>query len=163
LVRHEMDGRPSLVSDQFEPGREGFKGKLRGPTRGGFLPNELAIAERFTDQWSRLWAISYDPAQVTPDHMTAGWWFLAEFDTRQQARDFFVSLQAVYLRASTPRRKTKTQAPNVARMACPECGARSLSRPDFTIDNDPKRLMYLRCTECGHEGPAGTFKKESAQ
>jgi hypothetical protein len=143
------------MGEQYDPGRLGFRDKLRGPFIADALTNELAIMERYTERWSRLWAISYDPSQITPDHMTPGWWLLAEFESRDESRIFCLLLHEAYNGATQVRRrrlaKSEKTLPARVVVACPECGCRVIR------DAGDGSLV---CDDCGQPGRIDDFRKE---
>lgn len=132
------------MTEEFDPGRVGFREKLRGPSLAA-LPHEMAILERYTEHWSRLWAITYDPTEIIPDERTMGWWLLAEFKNRQDARVYMAHLAHVFagrtIRIASRRKQPscpacgctviKAVGPDRADLACDDCGER-LRAEDLT-------------------------------
>lgn len=149
------------MGEEYDPGRAGFRDKLRGPFLGHAITNELAIQERYTDRWSRLWAISYDPGQITPDHMTPGWWLLAEFESRDESRTFCLLLHEAYSGAVQIRRRRRDalegeRAPRVV-VACPKCGCRVIREEIAAFVSGDNGL---KCDDCAYIGALSDFRKE---
>jgi ribosomal protein L37AE/L43A len=144
------------MTEQFDPGRQGFRGVLRGPAVAT-ITHSVSVQERYRDDWSRLWAISHDET-IIPDNLTGGWWLLAEFTTRQECRDYFDQLCHVFSGATTlgaRRRRAEAVREYESRPRCPDCGSTSIMEA-APIGGD-RRESILRCSECGCESGESAF------
>jgi ribosomal protein S27E len=146
------------MSEQFDPGRVGVQFVFMGPSVTAF-PNRLAIQERYSDNWSRAWAISYDGSQGIPSHVTMGWWLLAEFKTREETKDYLNQLLHVWGGSTTmaaKRRRSQIQEARSGwtRYQCPECGGTVLK-----VSDDSSNVV---CDQCGIDAPKSLFERKPA-